>query len=43
MNVQEAALRREVLEELEWEPRVGSSAVGVGVAAHGVVTLTGVV
>ena len=43
MNVQEAALRREVLQELEWEPRVGSSAVDVGVAAHGVVSLTGVV
>jgi osmotically-inducible protein OsmY len=43
VNVQEAALRREVLEELEWEPRIGSSAVDVGVAAHGVVTLTGVV
>jgi hypothetical protein len=32
-----------VLEELEWDPRLGSSTVAVGVAAHGVVTLTGVV
>lgn len=43
MNVQEAALQREVRRELEWEPRLGSSTVDVGVAAHGVVTLTGVV
>lgn len=43
MNVQEAALRREVVQELEWEPRLGSSVVDVGVAAHGVVTLSGVV
>lgn len=43
MNVQEAALQREVRQELEWEPRLGSSAVDVSVAAHGVVTLAGVV
>lgn len=43
MKVQQAALRREVLEELEWEPRLGCSAVGVTVAAAGVVTLRGVV
>ena len=43
MNVKETALGREVLEELEWEPRLGSSVVDVGVAAHGVVTLTGIV
>jgi osmotically-inducible protein OsmY len=42
MNVQEQALRREVLAELEWEPRLGSSTVGVAVASA-VVTLTGVV
>lgn len=43
MNVQEATLRREVVQELEWEPTLGSSVVDVGVAAHGVVTLSGVV
>jgi len=36
-------LRPEVLEELEWDPKLGSSMVGVNVAGHGIVTLTGVV
>lgn len=43
VNVHEAALRRNVVEELEWEPRLGSSVVHVRVTAHGVVTLSGVV
>ena len=36
-------LRQEVLEELEWEPTMGTSQVDVTVAGHGIITLTGLV
>ncbi len=43
MNIQQETLRRELLDELEWEPRLGASQLDVTVAHDGVVTLTGVV
>lgn len=36
-------LRQEVLDELEWEPKMGTSQVDVSIAGHGIVTLTGLV
>lgn len=36
-------LRQQLLEELDWEPRLGASQVDVKVSDHGVVTLTGLV
>jgi osmotically-inducible protein OsmY len=43
MNAQQLALQRELLEELEWEPRLDASRIEVAVAHDGVVTMTGVV
>lgn len=43
MNVQQQALQRELLEELEWEPRLDASRIEVTVAHDGVVSLTGLV
>lgn len=43
MNVQQQALRRELIEELEWDRSLGASRLDVAVAHDGVVTLTGVV
>ncbi len=36
-------LRQQLLEELDWEPRLGTSQVDVTISDHGVVTLTGLV
>jgi osmotically-inducible protein OsmY len=36
-------LRQQLLEELDWEPRLGTSQVDVRISDHGVVTLTGLV
>ena len=43
MNVQQEARRRELLDELEWEPKLGASRLDVTVAHDGVVTISGVV
>jgi osmotically-inducible protein OsmY len=43
MTVQQQALRIELLNELEWEPRLAASRLDVTVGHGGVVTLTGVV
>jgi osmotically-inducible protein OsmY len=43
MNVQQEAVQRELLKELEWEPRLDASRIDVAVAPDGVVSLTGVV
>jgi len=43
ITVQQQALRGEVLDELEWEPRLGGSQLDVGVGHDGVVTLSGIV
>lgn len=40
---QQEALRRELLDELEWEPKLGTSKLDVAVAHDGVVTISGVV
>jgi osmotically-inducible protein OsmY len=42
MNIEDSALRRKVTEELEWEPSVDASKIGVAVT-NGIVTLTGTV
>jgi osmotically-inducible protein OsmY len=36
-------LRQQLLEELDWEPKLGTSQVDVKISDHGVVTLTGLV
>jgi osmotically-inducible protein OsmY len=36
-------LRQRLLQELDWEPRLGTSQVDVTISGHGVVTLTGLV
>lgn len=38
-----ADLRQQVLEELDWEPKLGTSQVDATISDHGVVTLTGLV
>ena len=43
LNVQQQVLRNEILEELDWEPRLGGSRLDVVVGHDGAVTLTGVV
>ena len=43
ITVQQQALRSELLDELEWEPRLGSATIDVTVGHDGVVTITGVV
>ncbi|HUL04137.1 MAG TPA: BON domain-containing protein [Gemmatimonadales bacterium] len=42
MNDQQQALRRELLDELEWEPDLGASDLDLTVANDGVVTITGI-
>ena len=36
-------LRQQLLDELDWEPKLGASQVDVAISDHGVVTLTGLV
>ena len=43
MTVQQQVVRGQLLEELEWEPRLGGSRLDVTVGHDGVVTLTGMV
>jgi osmotically-inducible protein OsmY len=43
MNTQQGTLRSELLDELEWEPRLDTSRLAVTVAHDGVVTLSGIV
>lgn len=43
MSVQQQALRQELLDELEWEPKLGASRLDIAVADDGVVTITGMV
>ena len=40
-KIDDTELRRRVLEELDWEPSVDASAIGVA-AKDGIVTLTGI-
>ena len=42
MKIEDSVLRRKVIEELEWEPSVDASQIGVAVK-DGIVTLTGMV
>lgn len=43
MTASQAALRSDLLDELDWEPKLGKSKIDVVVGHDGVVTLTGVV
>jgi len=43
MSVQQQALRQELLDVLEWEPKLGASRLDIAVADDGVVTITGIV
>ena len=43
MNVQQQVLRRQLLDELQWEPRLGATRLDVTVGHDGVVTVAGIV